>query len=44
MKITKLSDGYVRITPDKGKKLYFNERYYSEAEVKEEDAVNFKEV
>lgn len=37
MTIEHLSDGYVRLTPDEGKRLYntVTEQYYSEAVVKE---------
>jgi len=45
MKTTNLSDGYVRLTPAKNKKLFHQPsgRYYSEAEVKAERAGEFVE-
>lgn len=45
MKIDKLPDGYVRLTPDQGKRLYHQPtgRYYSEAVVTEDKIVQFKE-
>lgn len=45
MKIEYLSDGYVRLTPDEGKRLYNTviKQYYSEAVVKEEKRNQFIE-
>ena len=45
MKKQKLQNGYVRLTPDKGKQLFniATEQYYSEAVVKEEKVGGFKE-
>lgn len=46
IKITKLADGYVRLSPKRGWKLYAIslDRTVSEAVVKEENAKNFKAV
>lgn len=45
MKIEQLTNGYVRLTPDKGKRLYnsVTEQYYSEAIVRENKVANFSE-
>lgn len=45
MKIEHLPDGYVRLTPDEGKRLYniATEKYYSEAVVKEDQVSLFIE-
>lgn len=46
MTIEKLDNGYVRLTPDGGKRLYniASEQYYSEAVVKESKVAQFMEV
>ena len=46
MKTKKLADGYVRLTPAKNKRLYHQPsgKYFSEAEVKEQNAGDFIEI
>lgn len=46
MIIEHLPDGFVRLTPDDGKRLYniASEQYYSEAVVKESKVAQFMEV
>lgn len=46
MKVEPLPNGFVRITPDEGKRLYnaASDQYYSEAVVRKNKVLNFIEV